>query len=233
MTIALRQVAEYLGVPRYEREELDERVAAPGVATGLVWTPVGGDIVFIEATAMSVPGGRSSQLTITGQLGDVMQESAQAALSYVRAHADDLGAKAGFFAQHDLHIHVPAGATPKDGPSAGVAMCVALASLFCDIPVTPRVAMTGELTLTGKVLPVGGIKEKVLAAHRAGVRAVVLPKRNEKDLREDVPDDVREALTIYPVSDVGEALRIALGVPAADGRRQRRARRTTGASVPL
>ena len=220
MKVTPKQVAEFLGAPRYEREELDERVAAPGVATGLVWTPVGGDIVFIEATAMSVPAGRSSQLTMTGQLGDVMQESAQAALSYVRAHADDLGAEAGFFAHHDIHIHVPAGATPKDGPSAGVAMCVALASLFRNVPVRPRIAMTGELTLTGKVLPVGGIKEKVLAAHRAGVRTVILPKRNEKDLREEVPDAVRGALSIYPVNDVCEALRIALDGPSArPGRR--------------
>jgi len=178
--------------------------------------------VFIEATAMSVPAGRSSQLTMTGQLGDVMQESAQAALSYVRAHADDLGAEGDFFAHHDIHIHVPAGATPKDGPSAGVAMCVALASLFRNAPVKPRIAMTGELTLTGKVLPVGGIKEKVLAAHRAGVRTVILPRRNEKDLREEVPDAVRGALSVYPINDVCEALRIALDVPSArPGRRQR------------
>lgn len=210
MKVGPKQIATFLGAPRYEREELDERVAMPGVATGLVWTPVGGDIVFIEATAMTSPAGRSSQLTITGQLGEVMQESAQAALSYVRAHSEDLGAAPDFFARHDIHIHVPAGATPKDGPSAGVTMCAALASLFTARPIRSRLAMTGEITLSGKVLPVGGIKEKVLAAHRAGIREVILPKRNEKDLQEDVPAEVRSELRIHHVSDVSEVLTIAL-----------------------
>jgi len=210
MKVTAKQVEQFLGVPRYLREELDERVAIPGVAIGLVWTPVGGDIVFVEATAMPAPPGRSSQLTITGQLGEVMQESAAAALSYVRAHAAELGAPEDFYARHDIHIHVPAGATPKDGPSAGITIATALASLFTGRPTKPRLAMTGEITLTGKVLPVGGIKEKVLAAHRAGIRTVILPKRNEKDLKEDVPADVREALKICPVTDVSEVLRLAL-----------------------
>ncbi len=210
MTVGPKQIQQFLGVPRYEREELDERVSIPGVAIGLVWTPVGGDIVFIEATAMPVPPSRSSQLTITGQLGEVMQESAQAALSYVRAHISDLDASPDFYASHDIHIHVPAGATPKDGPSAGVTIATALASLFTSRPVRSRLAMTGEITLSGKVLPVGGVKEKVLAAHRAGIRTVILPKRNLKDLTEDVPADVRAALKVVPVSDVSEVLRLAL-----------------------
>jgi len=213
MRVGPKQVEDFLGVPHFEREELDERVSIPGVAIGLVWTPVGGDIVFIEATAMPVPPSRSSQLTITGQLGEVMQESAQAALSYVRAHAAELGAPEDFYAKHDIHIHVPAGATPKDGPSAGITIATALASLFTGRPVKPRLAMTGEITLSGKILPVGGIKEKVLAAHRAGVKTVVLPKRNMRDLEEDVPLEVRNALSIHPVTDASEALRLALTPP--------------------
>lgn len=219
MKVGARQVADFLGVPRYEREELDERVAIPGVATGLVWTPVGGDIVFIEAAAMPAPPDRSPQLIITGQLGEVMRESAQAALSYARAHATELGAPEDFYAKHDIHIHVPAGATPKDGPSAGITMATALASLFTGRPVRPRLAMTGEITLSGKVLPVGGIKEKVLAAHRAGIKTIILPKRNEKDLKEDVPEEVRRALKIHPVTDVSEVLKLALSERPADNRR--------------
>ena len=142
-----------------------------------------------------------------------MQESAQAALSYVRAHAAELGAPEDFYAKHDIHIHVPAGATPKDGPSAGITIATALASLFTGRPVKPRLAMTGEITLSGKILPVGGIKEKVLAAHRAGVKTVVLPKRNMRDLEEDVPLEVRNALSIHPVTDASEALRLALTPP--------------------
>ncbi|NLH98704.1 MAG: endopeptidase La, partial [Chthonomonadales bacterium] len=173
MTIGPRQVSEFLGAPRYEREEVDERVRMPGVATGLVWTPVGGDIVFIEATAMTAPNGRPPQLIITGQLGSVMQESAQAALSYVRTNFRRIGASSDYYATHDIHIHVPAGATPKDGPSAGATIATALASLFTGRRVRPGIAMTGEITLTGKVLPVGGIKEKVLAARRAGMTTVI------------------------------------------------------------
>ncbi|MBM3493566.1 MAG: endopeptidase La [Armatimonadetes bacterium] len=218
MTIGAKQVLELLGAPRYEREEVDERLRIPGVATGLVWTPVGGDIVFIEATAMEAPNGRPPQLQITGQLGSVMQESAQAALSYVRSNARRLRAPADYYSTHDIHIHVPAGATPKDGPSAGVTIATALAGLFTGRRVKPGVAMTGEITLSGKVLPVGGIKEKVLAARRAGLSMVILPKRNEKDLREEVPADVQADLRIEFVSDVSEALRQALE-PARDGRK--------------
>src|SRR5205085_7194967 len=179
-------VSEYLGSPRYEREEVDERTQVPGVVTGLVWTPVGGDIIFIEATAMPSPPNRPSQLIITGQLGDVMKESAQAALSYVRAHAKEYGAPVDFYEKNDIHIHVPAGAIPKDGPSAGITMTTALASLFSGRPVKPRLAMTGEVTLSGKVLPIGGLKEKVLAAKRAGIQTVIAPERNKKDFPEDI-----------------------------------------------
>src|SRR5688500_5744571 len=169
LTVTPKVVRDFLGAPRFEREEVEERVDKPGVVTGLVWTPVGGDIVFIEATAMPSPANRPSSLLITGQLGDVMKESAQAALSYVRARAKELGAQPDFYEKHDIHIHVPAGAVPKDGPSAGITMTTALASLFSGRPVMPLLAMTGEVTLSGKVLPIGGVKEKVLAARRAGI----------------------------------------------------------------
>jgi ATP-dependent Lon protease len=222
ITIGPKQVLEFLGSPRYEREEVDERLLIPGVATGLVWTPVGGDIVFIEATAMATPDGRPPQLQITGQLGSVMQESAQAALSYVRTNARKLQAPGDFYGKHDIHIHVPAGATPKDGPSAGVTIATAIAGLFSGRRVRPGVAMTGEITLSGKVLPVGGIKEKVLAAHRAGLGMVILPKRNAKDLREEVPEDVQARLKIELVTDVSEAVRLALEPAARPERSSRR-----------
>src|SRR5204863_2643082 len=179
---------EYLGKQRYFAE-LSERIDRPGIVTGLVWTPVGGDIIFIESTRM--PG--SKGFTLTGQLGDVMKESARAALSWVRAEAEHLGIDPHFFEQSDLHMHVPAGAIPKDGPSAGIAMATALASLLTGRPVRDSLAMTGEITLRGKVLPIGGLKEKVLAAHRAGIRTVILPKRNEPDI-DDIPEEVRREL---------------------------------------
>ena len=157
-----------------------ERTQEPGVATGLAWTPNGGDILFIESTRMTGQKG----LTLTGSLGDVMKESAQAALSYVRSRAGALGIAPDFFEKSDLHVHVPAGAIPKDGPSAGVTIAASLASLLTGRPVRPDVAMTGEITLRGKVLPVGGIKEKVLAARRAGIKTVILPRRNESDLED-------------------------------------------------
>ncbi|MCE5197910.1 MAG: endopeptidase La [Armatimonadota bacterium] len=200
------QVHAYLGVPRYTYEELADRTDEPGVAVGLAWTPTGGDVLFIEATRME--GGK--QLTITGQLGDVMKESAQAALSYVRSHADELGIAADFYKSSDLHLHVPAGAIPKDGPSAGVTMATALASLLSGRKVKPRLAMTGEITLRGKVLPVGGLKEKILAARRAGVETVIVPKENRKDVEEDVPQDVRKDLKIIYVDDVSQVLSEAL-----------------------
>jgi ATP-dependent Lon protease len=199
-------VTSFLGVPRFELEELEERTSVPGVAIGLAWTPVGGDILFIEATRMQ--GKRT--LTLTGQLGDVMKESVQAALSWVRSHADELGIAPEFWETSDIHVHVPAGAIPKDGPSAGVTMTTALVSLLTGRRVRPGLAMTGEVSLAGRVLPVGGIKEKVLAAHRAGIRTVLLPKRNEKNLIEDVPRAVRDEMTFHLVDAVPDVLRLAL-----------------------
>ncbi len=194
-----------LGPAKFEHE-IGLRVSLPGVATGLAWTPVGGDILFIEATRINGRG----QLILTGQLGGVMKESAQAALTLVKAHADDLNIPISIFEHIDVHVHVPAGAIPKDGPSAGVAMFVALVSLFTDRPVHHDVAMTGEISLRGMVLPVGGIKEKVLAAQRAGLRTVLLPARNEKDLR-DVPEAAREALQFIFLETVDDAIQAALG----------------------
>jgi ATP-dependent Lon protease len=200
-------VTSYLGVPRFEYEELEERTRMPGVVAGLAWTPAGGDLLFIEATRMK---GKHS-LTLTGQLGDVMKESAQAALSWVRSHTGEFGISGDFWDTSDIHIHVPAGAIPKDGPSAGITMTIALVSLLTGRPVMPGLAMTGEVSLSGRVLPVGGIKEKVLAAHRAGVRTVILPKRNGKNLVEDVPRPVREAMTFHLVDSVTDAIEHALG----------------------
>ncbi|HEX9015106.1 MAG TPA: endopeptidase La, partial [Chloroflexota bacterium] len=204
------KVRSYLGRPRHYAE-VAEMVDRPGVVTGLVWTPVGGDIVFIEATAM--PGHKA--LKLTGQLGDVMRESAEAAYSYVRSRAQELGVPAEYFDKHDIHIHVPAGAVPKDGPSAGVTMATALASIITGRPVRHDVAMTGEITLRGKVLPIGGLKEKALAAHRAGIKTVILPKRNEDDL-EDLPEQLRKEMEFVPVENVDEVLSRALA-PAPEG----------------
>ncbi len=198
------QLAEYLGPKRFE-SDVAERTAMAGVATGLAYTPYGGDVLFVEASA--APG--SKGFTVTGQLGDVMRESAQAALSYVRAQHRELGIDPEFFAKHDIHLHVPAGATPKDGPSAGVTMATALASLLTGVPVRPDVGMTGEITLRGKVLPIGGVKEKVLAAHRAGLKTVILPRRNEKDLAE-VPEETRREVQFVFVDEVDEVWRHAL-----------------------
>ncbi len=206
VTITAGQVVALLGAPRFlVEEELDERTRVPGVAVGLAWTPAGGDLLFIEASKMK--GGKS--LTLTGQLGDVMKESAQAAVSWVRGHAEDLGIDPGFWSEQDLHLHVPAGAIPKDGPSAGITLATALVSLLTNRPIRPRLAMTGEITLSGRVLPVGGIKEKVLAAHRAGITTVILPRQNEKALLEDVPAEVRATLSVHLVSTVADVLRIA------------------------
>ena len=201
-----KQVHEYLGVPRYMIEELADRTDEPGVAVGLAWTPTGGDVLFVESTKM--PGGK--QLILTGQLGDVMKESAQAAMSYVRSHSEDLGIDSKFFEKSDVHLHVPAGAIPKDGPSAGVTMITSLASLLSGRKVKPRLAMTGEITLRGKVLPVGGIKEKILAARRSGVEMVIVPKANRKDVLEEVPEDVRSAMKVEYVEDVSQVLDLAL-----------------------
>jgi ATP-dependent Lon protease len=222
-TIGPDRARELLGKPRF-LNETRRRTRDAGVATGLAWTPVGGDVLFIEATAM--PG--SGTLTITGQLGDVMRESAQAALSYVRAHHTELAPGLGddWFAEHDLHIHVPAGATPKDGPSAGVTMTTALVSLISARPVRDDVAMTGEVTLTGQVLPIGGLKEKALAAQRNGIGTVIAPRINEADT-DDIPEHLRRELTFVFVDDVREVLETALESPAANGRGPR-ARRTRG-----
>jgi ATP-dependent Lon protease len=211
--ITPRVVEEYLGAPRFENEEAMERVERPGVATGLAWTPMGGDILFVEATAMPIASNRPSTLIVTGQVGDVMRESAQAALSYVRAHAAEIGAPPDFYEKHDIHIHVPAGAIPKDGPSAGITMTVALASLFSGRPTRPLMAMTGEVTLSGKVLPVGGIKEKVLGARRAGIKTVLLPERNRKDLYEDLKPEIRKEMQFHFIKDVKQALNLALEPP--------------------
>jgi ATP-dependent Lon protease len=198
----------YLGPERFVQEAA-ERVKVPGVAIGLVWTPFGGHVLFIEATKM--PGGK--KLILTGQLGDVMRESAEAALSYVRSRTEDLGIDRRFFDRSDIHVHVPAGAVPKDGPSAGVTMATAVASLLTGRLCKPDTAMTGEITLRGKVLPVGGIKQKVLGARRAGIRTVILPAENEKDLF-DIPQNVLETLEFRFVRTVDEVLDAALQ-PAA------------------
>ena len=204
LEVTVDTLSELVGKQRFF-DEIAERTAFPGVATGLAWTPVGGDILFIETSVM--PGKGSVQ--ITGQLGDVMQESARAALTYVRSNAEELGVDARFLDERDLHIHVPAGAVPKDGPSAGVTMFTALTSLLTGRKVRSDVAMTGEVTLRGRVLPVGGIKSKVLAAHTAGLKRVVLPKRNERDLV-DVPESVRDELDFVFAADMSEVLEAAL-----------------------
>jgi len=185
--------------------EVAERSRVRGVASGRAWTAAGGDILFIEATKM--PG--SKGFTLTGQLGDVMKESAQAALSYVRSKAEELGIDVDFFEKNDIHLHVPAGSIPKDGPSAGVTMATALASLRLETPVRADGGMTGEITLRGQVLPVGGIKEKILAAHRVGLKTVILPQRNEPDL-DDVPEDVKEVMTFVLADQVDQVFDAAL-----------------------
>jgi ATP-dependent Lon protease len=224
VAVTPEKVEEFLGAPYFMREEMEERTLIPGVALGLSWTPAGGEVLYIEATQMWGQKG----LTLTGQLGEVMKESAQAALSWVRAHARELGIEESFFERVDLHLHVPEGAIPKDGPSAGVTLVTAIVSLLTNRPLRPRVAMTGEMTLSGRVLPVGGIKEKVLAAHRLGVKEVLIPKRNEKAFKEDIPENVRNDLQIHLVSTLDEVLALALSphearaVPRPEGALQPR-----------
>ncbi|MBV9972708.1 MAG: endopeptidase La [Candidatus Eremiobacteraeota bacterium] len=198
-------LAEYLSRPRFFNE-VKKRVASIGVATGMFWTPVGGDILFIEATAM--PG--TGKLTLTGQLGEVMKESATAAVSFLRARSSELGITEDYFNKHDLHVHVPSGAVPKDGPSAGVAIATAIASMLTGLKVDSDLAMTGEITLTGQVLPIGGLKEKVLGAKRAGIKRIIIPKRNENDL-DDIPKEVRETMQFVPVEELSEVFYQALG----------------------
>jgi ATP-dependent Lon protease len=203
-------VKTYLGRPKFQ-SEVAERTEVPGVATGLAVTGVGGEVLFVEATAMP---GESKGLTLTGQLGDVMKESAQIGLSYVRSHTSELGIDPGY-EQKAIHIHVPAGAIPKDGPSAGVTMVTALVSLMSGRPVKSTIGMTGEVTLQGRVLPIGGVKQKVLAAHRAGLTEIILPARNEADL-DDLPKTIRDAVTIHLASDVRQVLDWALEPKKAD-----------------
>ena len=201
-------IREVLGIAKVHQEkEVEERVQQPGVSVGLVWTPVGGDIVFIEASKMR--GGKT--LTMTGHLGDVMQESMRAALTWVRANCERYGIDPDFFRKQDVHIHVPSGAVPKDGPSAGVAMVTALVSLLTGRAIRPRVAMTGEISLSGIVLPVGGIKEKVLGAKRAGIQEVILPSENEPNVKEDLPDEMLDGMKVHFVRTAEQALEIALG----------------------
>jgi ATP-dependent Lon protease len=205
VTITEPRVRELLGKARFHHEAR-RRTSTPGVATGLAWTPVGGEVLFVEASAMSGRG----RLTLTGQLGDVMRESAQAALSYIRSNAAELipDLPDDWFARHDIHIHVPAGATPKDGPSAGITIATALVSLLSGRPVRSDVAMTGEITLTGQVLPIGGLKEKALAAQRGGVKLVIAPALNEQDLR-DVPE-LKTGMEFRWVTTIDEVLQVAL-----------------------
>ena len=210
-TIGTDDVRKYLGRPRFH-SEVAERTDTPGIATGLAVTGTGGDVLFIEAASM--PGDQG--LTLTGQLGEVMKESVQIALSYVRSHADELGIDAAAFKGEHFHVHVPAGAVPKDGPSAGITMVTALASLLTGRPVREQLGMTGEVTLQGKVLPIGGVKQKLLAAHRAGLKEVILPRRNEPDL-DDVPESVRSEIQIHLVSTVSEVLSLALSPTTAAG----------------
>ena len=215
VTVTRRKVVELLGPPRFHNETAD-RGRTPGIAVGLAWTSTGGDVLFIESTRMPGKGG----LMLTGQLGDVMQESAKAALSWIRSHMEQFKLEPEVFEKSDFHIHFPEGAVPKDGPSAGITMITSLISLLTDRPIADKLAMTGELTLRGKVLPVGGIKEKMLAARRYGIRHVILPKQNENDLVE-LPEEVKKDLSFYPVDNIKDVLRIAfdlsLGKPSRKG----------------
>ena len=220
LTITPTIVVEMLGAPTFIDEEIEERTKDPGVAIGLAWTPAGGDVLFIEASRMA----GTATLTLTGQLGDVMKESARAALSWFRAHAAAYGADPDFFKNAEIHLHVPSGAIPKDGPSAGVTIATALASEVTRRAVRGDIAMTGEITLSGRVLPVGGIKEKVLAARRVGIREVILPRQNEKNVNEDLTDELRRDMTIHYVQAVDEVLLLAL-LPAQKSPGDRRAGR--------
>jgi len=214
-------VVELLGAPRFLDEEIEERTKNPGVAIGMAWTPVGGEVLFIEASRMQGSG----TLTLTGHLGDVMKESARAALSWFRAHAAQFSVDPDFYKSSEIHLHVPSGAIPKDGPSAGVTMAVALASELTGRPVRGDIAMTGEITLSGRVLPVGGIKEKVLAARRLGVKEIILPRQNDKDVKEDLNEELRRDLTIHLVSTIDEAVLLALTPPSTTHRERRTATR--------
>jgi len=201
--VSLKMLEKLLGVPRYLEEEKEHELP-PGVAVGLAWTPVGGEILHIEVTTM--PG--KGALIMTGKLGDVMKESAQAAMSYARSRSDKLGIDPQFFEKHDVHIHIPAGATPKDGPSAGVTLVTALISALTNTPIRNDLAMTGEISLRGRVLPVGGIKEKILAAVSAGMKRVLIPSRNEKDLAE-IPSDLRSKIKVQLIDQIDDVWPLA------------------------
>ena len=206
ITVNTKFIETALGSPRFIHDEVVEREMVPGIAVGLAWTPVGGDVLFIETSKMS---GHKNTI-ITGQLGDVMKESVSAALSYIRSHAEALGINPDFYEKTEIHVHVPAGAVPKDGPSAGVTMLTAMTSLLTGRKVKARLAMTGEISLSGNVLPVGGIKEKILAAYRAGVETLILPEQNKKDYFEDVPEEIRNQLTVHFVKHGEQVLKLAL-----------------------
>jgi ATP-dependent Lon protease len=205
-------VVEMLGAPKFLDEEMEERTKDPGVAIGLAWTPAGGEVLFIEASRMAGTG----SLTLTGQLGDVMKESARAALSWLRTHAKEYNIDPDFFRNAEMHVHVPSGAIPKDGPSAGVTMATAMASELTGRPVRGDIAMTGEITLSGRVLPIGGVKEKVLAARRVGIREVILPKQNAKNVNEDLTPELRQDLTVHLVGSIDEVLALALQPASSD-----------------
>ena len=220
-----KKVLAYLGAPRFY-SELAERTTKPGVVTGLAWTAAGGDILFIEASKMKGKG----ILTLTGHLGDVMKESATAALTYIRSHTDILGLDEDFHKTTDIHVHVPAGAIPKDGPSAGVSMFTAMLSLLTGKPVVDKLAMTGEITLRGNVLPIGGVKEKVTAAHRSGIKTIILPDHNKKDL-EDIPDHIKKDLTFHFAHEMMDVIDVAL--PGLNGRKKKPVKKTTKKSTSI
>jgi ATP-dependent Lon protease len=215
--ISVRTVDRYLGPPRFLPESEEELAAQPGIVTGLAWTEFGGELLYIETTIMKGKG----HLTLTGQLGDVMKESGQAALSYCRSHMDELQLPENYFDEVDIHIHVPAGAIPKDGPSAGVTLATSLYSALSKKKPAKGIAMTGEITLRGRVLPIGGLKEKALAALRAGITKVIIPDQNKKDL-EDIPKDIREKMQFLPVSNMGEILDIVFGHPHKTAARKKK-----------
>ena len=220
--ITCGNLQRYLGVPKF-LPELDQPYHEVGVATGLAWTQVGGEVLYVEASTMKGKG----DLTLTGQLGEVMQESAKAALSYARSHARALGIKGKFYQDADIHVHVPAGAIPKDGPSAGVTMATALISTLSGRPVSRDLAMTGEITLRGRVLPVGGLKEKALAALRANVKKIVIPEKNKKDLVE-IPRSIRRKVTFVPVGHMDDVLSLVLQPKPTKGLRADRGERPKG-----
>ena len=203
-SISKKTVNEYLGIPKFQ-SDLAERTTKPGVVTGMAWTAAGGDILFIESSKMKGKG----VLTLTGQLGDVMKESASAAFTYVKSHTDILNLKDDFADKTDIHVHCPAGAIPKDGPSAGVGMFTSLVSLLTNKPVKSKVAMTGEITLRGNVLAIGGVKEKVTAAHRSGIKTIILPHANKRDL-EEIPDHIKKDLSFHFAKEVMDVIDVAI-----------------------